>query len=195
MKLQNYALGSWIEGDGEGTALYNAITGDQIFTASSKGLDFGAMLSYAREIGGPGLRQMTFQERGRMLKALALFLTEIKAKYYPISYLTGATKTDSWIDIDGGIGTLFAYASLRKKFSNERFYVDGESIGLSKGGSFMAQHIMVPKEGVAIHINAFNFPLWGMLEKISVNLLAGVPCIVKPATIIFPVSSTAILTQ
>ena len=183
MKLQNYALGSWIEGDGEGTALYNAITGDQIFTASSKGLDFGAMLAFAREIGGPALRQMTFQERGRMLKALALFLTEIKAKYYPISYLTGATKTDSWIDIDGGIGTLFAYASLRKKFSNERFYVDGESIGLSKGGSFMAQHIMVPKEGVAIHINAFNFPIWGMLEKISVNLLAGVPSIVKPATI------------
>ena len=183
MKLQNYALGSWISGDGEGTALFDAVSGEQIYSASSQGLDFGAMLQYARERGGPALRKMTFHERGRMLKALALYLTEIKAKYYPISYLTGATKADSWIDIDGGIGTLFAYASLRKKFSNERYFVDGEAIGLSKGGSFMAQHVMVPKEGVAIHINAFNFPLWGMLEKISVNLLAGVPAIVKPATI------------
>jgi oxepin-CoA hydrolase/3-oxo-5,6-dehydrosuberyl-CoA semialdehyde dehydrogenase len=183
MKLQNYALGSWISGDGEGTALFDAVSGEQIYSASSQGLDFGAMLNYAREHGGPALRKMTFHERGRMLKALALYLTEIKSKYYPISYLTGATKADSWIDIDGGIGTLFAYASLRKKFSNERYFVDGEAIGLSKGGSFMAQHVMVPKEGVAIHINAFNFPLWGMLEKISVNLLAGVPAIVKPATI------------
>ncbi|MBK8485011.1 MAG: phenylacetic acid degradation bifunctional protein PaaZ [Saprospiraceae bacterium] len=183
MKLNNFALGAWVEGDGEGQLLYNAITGELLGSASSKGLDFGSMIEYARTIGGPALRKMTFQERGRMLKALALHLTEMKLKYYPISFKTGATKTDSWIDIDGGIGTLFAYASLRKKFSNQKFYVDGDMIPLSKTGSFIAHHIMVPKEGVAIHINAFNFPVWGMLEKISVNLLAGVPAIVKPATI------------
>ncbi|MBK6545597.1 MAG: phenylacetic acid degradation bifunctional protein PaaZ [Saprospiraceae bacterium] len=183
MKLNNFALGAWVEGDGEGQLLYNAITGELVGSASSKGLDFGSMIEYARTKGGPALRKMTFQERGRMLKALALHLTEMKLKYYPISFKTGATKTDSWIDIDGGIGTLFAYASLRKKFSNQKFYVDGDMIPLSKTGSFIAHHIMVPKEGVAIHINAFNFPVWGMLEKISVNLLAGVPAIVKPATI------------
>lgn len=183
MQLQNYSLGRWISGDDNGTPLYNAVTGEHIFNASSKGLDFAAMLDYARTVGGPTLAKMTFHERGRMLKALALYLTELKSKYYPISYLTGATKSDSWIDIDGGIGTLFAYSSLRKKFPNERYYVDGELAGLSKTGSFIGHHIMVPKEGVAIHINAFNFPIWGMLEKISVNLLAGVPAIVKPATV------------
>ena len=183
MKLKNYALGSWMEGEGDGQILYNAVNGNQIAVASSKGLDFAAMLHYARTVGGPALRKMTFQERGRMLKALALYLTDIKMKYYPVSFQTGATKTDSWIDIDGGIGTLFAYSSLRKKFPNQIFFVDGDTIPLSKTGSFIAHHIMVPKEGVAIHINAFNFPVWGMLEKIAVNLLAGMPAIVKPATI------------
>lgn len=182
-KLQNFALGSWIEGDGEGQILLNAVTGEAIASASSKGLDFAEMLTYARTQGGPLLRAMNFQERGRMLKALALYLTERKHNYYPLSYKTGATKTDSWIDIDGGIGTLFAYSSLRRKFPNQSFYVDGEMAGLSKTGSFIGQHIMVPKEGVAIHINAFNFPVWGMLEKIAVNLLAGVPAVVKPATV------------
>jgi oxepin-CoA hydrolase/3-oxo-5,6-dehydrosuberyl-CoA semialdehyde dehydrogenase len=132
---------------------------------------------------------MTFQERGRMLKALAMFLSERKAAYYELSYRTGATKIDSWIDIDGGIGNLYAYASLRRQFPNETYYVDGETAKLSKGGTFIGHHIMVPKEGVAIHINAFNFPIWGMLEKIAVNLLAGVPAVVKPATI------TAYLTE
>ncbi len=183
MKLKNYALGSWLEGDGEGQILYNAVNGSEVAVASSKGLDFEAMLNYARSVGGPALRKMTFQERGRMLKALALYLTDLKSKYYPISYKTGATKADSWIDIDGGIGTLFAYSSLRRKFPNQTFFVDGDMIPLSKSGSFIAHHIMVPKEGVAIHINAFNFPVWGMLEKISCNLLAGMPAIVKPATI------------
>jgi oxepin-CoA hydrolase / 3-oxo-5,6-dehydrosuberyl-CoA semialdehyde dehydrogenase len=183
MKLQNYAQGQWIAGSGEGKTLYNAITGDEVATASSEGLDFGAMLTYARTTGGMTLRKMTFHERGRMLKALALFLNEKKASYYELSYATGATKIDSWIDIDGGIGNLFAYASLRKFFPNERFYVDGDTAKLSKAGSFIGHHIMVPKEGVAIHINAFNFPIWGMLEKIAVNLLAGVPSIVKPATL------------
>ena len=183
MELKNYALGKWTAGEGEGQALYNAITGAKIAETSSKGLDFGEMMDYAREVGAPTLRKMTFHERGRMLKALALHLISIKDKFYALSAQTGATKLDSWIDIEGGIGNLFTYASLRKQFPDETFYVDGETAPLSKGGSFIGQHICVPKQGVAIHINAFNFPIWGMLEKISVNLLAGVPAIVKPATV------------
>ena len=183
MKLENYILGKWTAGEGDGKALHNAINGDVIATASTKGLDFGEMLDYGRKVGGPALRKMTFHERGRMLKALALHMHGIRKKFYPISYQTGATKGDSWIDIDGGIGTLFAYASLRKSFPNETYYVDGESMSLSKGGTFIGHHIMVPKPGIAVHINAFNFPVWGMLEKVAVNLLAGMPAIVKPATI------------
>ncbi len=183
MKLKNYALGQWTAGEGEGQALFNAITGEQIAKTSSKGLDFTEMMDYARKVGGPSLRKMTFHERGRMLKALALHLISVKDKFYALSAQTGATKVDSWIDIEGGIGNLFAYASLRKQFPNETFYVDGEHAPLSKEGSFIGQHICVPKQGVAIHINAFNFPIWGMLEKIAVNLLAGVPAIVKPATV------------
>ncbi|HHS96162.1 MAG TPA: phenylacetic acid degradation bifunctional protein PaaZ, partial [Phaeodactylibacter sp.] len=176
-------LGKWKVGKGRGQELFNAITGETIATASTQGLDFADILDYGRTVGGPALRKMTFHERGRMLKALALHLHSKRHEFYPISYWTGATKADSWIDIDGGIGTLFAYASLRKKFPNETYYVDGEVANLSKGGTFIGQHIMVPKRGLAIHINAFNFPIWGMLEKISVNLLAGVPAVVKPATI------------
>jgi oxepin-CoA hydrolase/3-oxo-5,6-dehydrosuberyl-CoA semialdehyde dehydrogenase len=183
MKLKSYAQGQWFEGEGEGAPLYHAINGNLIGHATSKGLDFNEMLQFGRHVGGPKLRQMTFHERGRMLKALALHLYGIKDKFYPISYQTGATKLDSWIDIEGGIGNLFANASLRKKFPNETYYVDGEAAALSKGGTFIGHHIMVPKEGVAIHINAFNFPIWGMLEKVAVNLLAGVPAIVKPATL------------
>jgi len=182
-KLQNFALGQWVSGSGTGTELFDAVNGELITVADSTGLDFGAMLNYGRETGGPALRKMTFQERGRMLKALALYLTERKAAYYAVSVKTGATKIDSWIDIDGGIGNLFAYASLRKQFPDSSFYVDGELAKLSKEGTFIGHHIMVPKEGVALHINAFNFPVWGMLEKIAVNLLAGVPAVVKPATL------------
>jgi oxepin-CoA hydrolase/3-oxo-5,6-dehydrosuberyl-CoA semialdehyde dehydrogenase len=183
MKLQNYATGKWIEGEGEGQALFNAISGEQIATASSKGLDFSDMLDYARKTGGPALRKMTFQERGRMLKALAMYLDSKKELFYKVSWATGATRADSWIDIEGGIGNLFTYASLRRQFPDETFCLDGEAAKLSKNGTFIGHHICVPKEGVAIHINAFNFPVWGMLEKIAVNLLAGVPAIVKPATI------------
>ena len=183
MKLRNYALGHWIEGDGDGKRLLDASTGELVATTSSKGLDFGEMMTYGRKTGGPALRKMTFRERGLMLKKLALHLHGMKDKYYPISYKTGATKTDSWIDIEGGIGNLFANASLRRQMGDQPFFVDGDNIDLSRGGPFMGHHIMVPKEGVAIHINAFNFPIWGMLEKIAVNLLAGVPAIVKPATI------------
>lgn len=183
MKLQNYAQGKWVEGTGKDKALFNAITGEQIATASSEGLDFAAMMDYARKVGGPALRKMTFQERGLMLKALAMHLLSLKAKYYTVSAKTGATKVDSWIDIEGGIGNLFANASLRRQFPDEPFYIDGETAPLSKGGTFIGHHIMVPKQGVAIHINAFNFPIWGMLEKIAVNFMAGVPAIVKPATL------------
>jgi oxepin-CoA hydrolase/3-oxo-5,6-dehydrosuberyl-CoA semialdehyde dehydrogenase len=122
---------------------------------------------------------MTFHERGRMLKALAFYLLERKDRYYQISHWTGATKADSWVDIEGGIGNLFAYSSLRRKFPDEPFFTEGEIVRASKEGSFMGHHILVPKQGVALHINAFNFPIWGMLEKIAVNLLAGVPAVVK----------------
>lgn len=182
-QLRNYAEGKWVTSGKEGNELHNAVTGEVIYTASSDGLDFGAMMQYARRVGGPALRKLTFQERGRMLKALAFHLLEKKEYFYEISAYTGATKVDSWVDIEGGIGNLFANASLRRQFPDERYYVDGEAAKLSKEGTFIGHHIMVPKEGVAIHINAFNFPVWGMLEKIAVNLLAGVPAIVKPATL------------
>lgn len=182
-QLENYALGRWTKGQGEGQNLFNAITGEALYSASSQGLNFADMMDYARTTGGKTLRKMTFQERGRMLKALAMHLNEKKEEFYKISYLTGATRVDSWIDIEGGIGNLFAYASLRRQFPDLPYYVDGDMERLSKGGSFVGHHIAVPKHGVAIHINAFNFPVWGMLEKIAVNLFAGVPAIVKPATI------------
>lgn len=181
-KLDNYIQGNWITHEGDGIAQYNAVTGDVISTVNEKeGLDFAGVLEYGRAVGNRNLRKMTFLQRGLMLKKLALFLQKKRKSYYPISYLSGATKADSWVDIDGGIGTLFAYASLRKKFPDEVFFVDGETVGLSKEGTFIGQHIMVPKAGVAVHINAFNFPIWGMLEKLAVNLLAGMPAVVKPA--------------
>jgi oxepin-CoA hydrolase/3-oxo-5,6-dehydrosuberyl-CoA semialdehyde dehydrogenase len=181
-KLQNYILGSWITGDGDGQTLFNAVNGQAITTASTKGIDFAIVLDYARS-NGHALRKMTFHERGLMLKALALHLRNFLPEFYNISYQTGATKADSWVDIEGGIGNLFAYASLRRKFSDEPYCLDGEYHPLSKNNTFMGHHLLVPKEGVAIHINAFNFPVWGMLEKIAVNLLAGVPAVVKPATV------------
>jgi oxepin-CoA hydrolase / 3-oxo-5,6-dehydrosuberyl-CoA semialdehyde dehydrogenase len=181
--LENYINGSWVRGDGEGAALYNAVTGKEIARATTKGLDFAAILQYGREKGNTALRKMTFHERGRMLKALALYLMERKEEFYEVSYMTGATRADSWIDIEGGFGNLFANASLRRKFPDLPYCTDGDPIGLSKGGTFMAHHLLVPKEGVAVHINAYNFPVWGMLEKCAVNWLAGVPAVVKPASI------------
>lgn len=181
LQVKNYVQGQWLAGEGIETNLYNALTGAQIGTVSSAGIDFKEVLTYARTIGGRPLRKMTFQERGRMLKALALHLMERKAAYYAVSALTGATKIDSWIDIEGGIGNLFANASLRRQFPDLPYYVDGTAAPLSKGGSFIGHHIMVPKQGVAVHVNAFNFPIWGMLEKIAVNLMAGLPAVVKPS--------------
>lgn len=188
-KLKNYANGHWQEHKGKGFEQHNAITGNLISTASSEGLDYEEMADYARRVGGKALRAMTFYERGYMLKKLALHLDCIKKKYFDISYLSGATKSDSWVDIDGGIGTLFTYASMRRQMGNQRFYVDGETAKISTNGTFVGQHIMSPKQGVVVHINAFNFPIWGMLEKLSANLLAGVPAIIKPSEI------TSYLTQ
>lgn len=182
-KLGNYILGNWIEGDGEGQALYNAVTGATVGFASTKGLDYADILNYGRTVGNPALRKMTFQERGLMLKALALHLQKHLDHFYAVSYQTGATKADSWVDIEGGIGNLFANASLRRKLPNTSFCLDGEGHNFGKKGTFMGHHLLVPKEGIAVHINAFNFPVWGMLEKIAVNLLAGMPAIVKPATV------------
>ena len=182
-QLNNFAYGKWIPGEEKGQELVNAINGDFVATASSKGIDFGKMCDFARNIGGPKLRKLTFQERGLMLKALALHLQSKKEIFYNLSWATGATRMDSWVDIEGGIGNLFTYASLRRQFPNESYCYDGDVARLSKNNTFIGHHICVPKEGVAIHINAFNFPVWGMLEKVAVNWLAGVPAIVKPATL------------
>jgi len=181
--VENYILGKWVKGDGEGQLLYNAFTGDPIANATTKGIDFSQVVHYARNQGNPALRKMSFHERGLMIKALALHLREHLEKFYTVSYQTGATKADSWVDIEGGIGNLFAYASLRRKFPDTSYCLDGETHPLGKSNIFIGHHLLIPKEGVAIHINAFNFPVWGMLEKIAVNLLAGMPAIVKPATV------------
>ena len=188
-KIQNYILGNWTSGTGEGVSLIDSVTGDIIGNASTEGIDFGEILHYGRTKGSEKLRNMTFQERGNMIKSLAMYLTKRKEQFYEISYRTGATRMDSWIDIEGGFGNLFANASLRKLFPNQSYHVEGDAIDLSRGGRFMAHHILVPKRGVAVHINAFNFPIWGMLEKCAVNWMAGVPAVVKPAT------STSYLTE
>lgn len=172
-----------MEGSGDGQLLYDAVTGEPFATASTEGIDMKLAVEYARAKGNTALRKLTFQERGRMLKSLALHLLSKKEIFYEISSRTGATRIDSWIDIEGGIGNLFANASLRRKLPDTSFCVDGDPINLSKQNTFMGHHILVPKEGVAVHINAYNFPVWGMLEKIAVNLLAGMPAIVKPATV------------
>ncbi|WP_053978429.1 phenylacetic acid degradation bifunctional protein PaaZ [Mangrovimonas xylaniphaga] len=180
-KIQHYVQGQWTEGKEEGIPVLDAITGEAFTSVAIEGLDIPEILNYGRTKGGEILRKMTFQERGNMLKKLALYLTKRKEQFYELSYRTGATRIDSWIDIEGGFGNLFANASLRKLFPNQPYHVEGDPIDLSRGGRFMAHHIMVPKKGVAVHINAFNFPVWGMLEKCAVNWMAGVPAVVLPA--------------
>lgn len=183
MNLKSYGYGQWIEGSSSLTPLYSAVTGEHIFNAGSNGVNFRQMLEYGRTISGPNIRKYTFHQRALMLKALAKALSEKKDEYYALSYLTGATKTDAWFDIDGGIGTLYTFASKgRKELPNQTVYIDGGTEILSKGGTFVGRHICVPLEGVAVHINAFNFPVWGMLEKFAPAFLAGMPCIIKPAT-------------
>ena len=190
MKLGNLVKDQWVEGDGDGTVLTSAVSGEPVATITSDGLDFAGMLEYARTVGGGNLRRYTFHERGDMLKALAQYLMEHKKEFYRLSTATGATKGDSWVDIDGGISTLFVFSSKgRREMPNDHVYLDGPPEYLSRNGTFVGQHIFTPKLGAAIHINAFNFPCWGMLEKLAPTLLAGVPAIVKPA------SSTAYLTE
>jgi len=181
--LASYAQDQWVQGNGNAATLYHAVTGEPVAQASSTGLDFRAMLEHGRSVGGPALRKMTFHERARMLKAIAQYLMGRKEEFYALSAATGATKNDSWVDIEGGIGTFFTYASKgRRELPNETFYVDGEMESLSKSGTFVGRHICVPLQGVAVHINAFNFPCWGMLEKLAPTFLGGMPAIVKPAT-------------
>lgn len=190
MQLQSFVSGKWQAGTRNFVTLRDATTNEVIATASSEGVDFRAMLWNARNVGGPNLRELSFHDRAALLKSVAKMLSEYKDEFYRLSYATGATKSDSWVDIDGGISTLFVYASKgTRELPNSRVYVDGGVEQLSKGGSFVGQHICVPLEGAAVHINAFNFPVWGMLEKLAPTLLAGVPAIVKPAT------ATAYLTE
>jgi oxepin-CoA hydrolase/3-oxo-5,6-dehydrosuberyl-CoA semialdehyde dehydrogenase len=190
MQLESFIAGRWQAGGGTPVALRDATTGEVIANASADGLDLSTGLSHARQVGGANLRRLTFHERAALLKTLAKHLTEKKEELYALSYATGATKSDSWIDIDGGIATLFVYASKgMRELPDAHVYVDGATENLSKSGGFVGQHICLPLEGAAVHINAFNFPVWGMLEKLAPAFLAGVPAIVKPAT------ATAYLTE
>ncbi len=189
-KLGNLVLDHWVDGDGDGTLLSSAVSGKPVASISSDGLDFADILNHARNVGGTNLRKLTFHERGEMLKALAQYLMEHKQELYTLSSETGATHKDSWVDIDGGISTLFVFSSkARREMPNDHVYLDGPPEALSRNGTFVGQHICTPKLGAAVHINAFNFPCWGMLEKLAPTLIAGVPAIVKPA------SSTAYLTE
>ena len=189
-QLLNYAFDRWTPGDGNLAELNSAIDGAPVATAGSGGLDFGAMLKHAREVGGPTLRKMTFHERARMLKALGQAIMARKEELYELNYLTGATRKDGWIDIEGGAGTLFSFSSKgRRELPDARVLMDGALEPLSKAGTFIGQHIYTPLQGAALHINAFNFPVWGMLEKLAPTLLAGMPAIVKPA------SATSYLTE
>jgi oxepin-CoA hydrolase / 3-oxo-5,6-dehydrosuberyl-CoA semialdehyde dehydrogenase len=190
MKLSSYVQSRWHAGAHQAQQLRDATTGQVIAELSSDGIDFAAVLRHAREVGGPALRKLSFHERAGLLKRLAKALTELKEEFYTLSYATGATRADSWVDIEGGFGTLFAYASRgTRELPNGRLYIDGDVEVLSKSGGFVGQHIYLPLDGAALHINAFNFPVWGMLEKLAPALLAGVPVIVKPA------SSTAYVTE
>src|ERR671913_1372559 len=182
-QLLNYALDRWTPGEGNLAEISSAIDGAPVATTGSGGLDFAGMLTHAREVGGPALRNLTFHERARMLKALGLAVLARKEELYELSYLTGATRKDGWIDIEGGAGTLLSFSSKgRRELPDAHVLLDGALEPLSKEGSFVGQHIYTPLQGAALHINAFNFPVWGMLEKLAPTLLAGVPAIVKPAS-------------
>jgi oxepin-CoA hydrolase/3-oxo-5,6-dehydrosuberyl-CoA semialdehyde dehydrogenase len=181
--IQSFAAGEWLAPGAGARNIASAITGDVIAQAGNDALDVQAMLGFAREYGGPALRAMTFHDRARMLKALALHLMEHKQALYDLSYDTGATLSDHKIDVDGGIGTMLVFASKgRREMPDAHVYLDGAPEQLGRDGQFMGRHICTPLQGVAVHINAFNFPVWGMLEKLAPTLLAGVPAIVKPAT-------------
>jgi oxepin-CoA hydrolase/3-oxo-5,6-dehydrosuberyl-CoA semialdehyde dehydrogenase len=183
LSLQSFAAGKWTAPAGSLKRLKSAVTGEAMAELGSAGLDFGAMAEHARTVGGPALRKLTFHERAARLKALAQYLNERRDPLYELSYDTGATKSDSMIDIDGGIGTLFVYASKgRRELPDDVLAIDGAIEQLGKTGAFVGQHVATSLQGVAVHINAFNFPVWGMLEKLAPALLAGMPAIVKPAS-------------
>jgi oxepin-CoA hydrolase/3-oxo-5,6-dehydrosuberyl-CoA semialdehyde dehydrogenase len=189
-QLLNYERDRWTAGDGNLAELSSAIDGSPVATTGSGGIDFGAMLRHAREVGGPALRKLTFHERARILKSLGLAIMARKEELYELNYLTGATRKDGWIDIEGGAGTLFSFSSKgRRELPAAHVLLDGQLEALSKNGTFVGPHIYSPLHGAAVHINAFNFPVWGMLEKLAPTILAGVPAIVKPA------SATAYLTE
>ena len=183
MRLKSYAEDRWFEAAGGDAEIASAIDGRIVALVSSEGLDVGAMVRHARNVGGAALRGMTFHQRADLLKRLGAHLTAHKDALSKLSYDTGATLNDSRIDIDGGIGTLFVYASKgRRELPDGKFLIDGEAESLSKGGKFVGQHVYLPREGVAVQINAFNFPVWGMLEKLAPSILAGMPVIAKPAS-------------
>jgi oxepin-CoA hydrolase/3-oxo-5,6-dehydrosuberyl-CoA semialdehyde dehydrogenase len=182
LKLLNYERDRWVAGESP-VEIPSAIDGAPVATTGSAGIDFAAMLDHARQIGGPALRKLTFHERARMLKAAGLAIMARKEELYELNYLTGATRKDGWIDIEGGAGTLFSFSSKgRRELPDAHVLLDGQLEALSKNGTFVGQHVFTPLQGAALHINAFNFPVWGMLEKLAPTLLAGVPAIVKPAS-------------
>ncbi|WP_306999356.1 phenylacetic acid degradation bifunctional protein PaaZ [Amycolatopsis thermophila] len=188
--LRSYVSGGWQTGEGEGVPLHDAVTGAEVARISSAGIDMAAALDHGRRVGGPALRELTFHQRAALLKAVASHLREHRDELYELSAKTGATLGDSKFDVDGGIGVLFAYSSKGKReLPNDTVYVDGNVEPLSKSGTFLGQHIATPLRGVAVQINAFNFPVWGPLEKFAPAFLAGVPSLVKPA------SQTAYLTE
>ncbi len=183
MKLQSYVAGEWRTGESDGVTLSDAVTGESIYEVSSAGLDFAGIARYGREVGSPALRKLTFHDRALALKAMAKHLISKKEEFYTLSARTGASRSDGWIDIEGGIGTVFSFASLvTREFPNDVVMVEGDIERLSANGTFVGRHILSPKPGVAVHINAYNFPCWGMLEKIAPSLAAGMPVIIKPAT-------------
>ena len=189
MVLGSYVNGSWTSPSAEGAPLLDAVTGEQVATISSAGIDMRAALGYGRAVGGPALRGLTFHERAAILKSAGQFLREHRPELYALSARTGATLADARFDVDGGIGVLASYASQgRRELPDDTVLLDGDAAQLGKGGQFLGQHILTPRHGVAVQINAFNFPVWGPLEKFAPAFLAGVPSLVKPA------SSTAYLT-
>ena len=190
-QLLNYARDEWVPGDsGSLSDIASAIDGSLVAKTGSGGLDFAGMLNHARTVGGPALRKLTFHERARIIKGLGLAILARKEELYELNYQTGATRKDGWIDIEGGAGTLLSFSSKgRRELPDAHVLLDGPVEPLSKSGSFIGQHIYTPLQGAAVHINAFNFPVWGMLEKLAPTLLAGMPAIVKPA------SSTAYLCE
>ena len=173
-QLLNYERDRWVAGDGALAEISSAIDGAPVAVTGSSGLDFAGMLRHAREIGGPALRKLTFHERARMIKALGIAIMARKEELYELNYLTGATRKDGWIDIEGGAGTLFSFSSKgRRELPDAHVLLDGQLEGLSKNGTFVGQHIYTPLQGAAVHINAFNFPVWGMLEKLAPTISGG----------------------